>query len=688
MSSPAGDEGRQLFERAAELASRAVAFDRSGHQEAAVYHYVQAAGALLEARKTGATIAHLEKRANDYLSRAEQLSEKAAKAVPLHAPAADGRAEMERVFFLMSQALDEDEAGNAREALQLYGQAVELCLEANKKFPSPRFTEAAEQALGRAERLKASLGASLESLPPPLPELDDLPELELEEPSAPPAETPPPPAGRASGGGGTARPPARSPRNDKAPLHRGFSSGLLVSGSDAYTKDELRVLAATSRINDNVYVPFMAADLRERFASPLPFTDRAGPLALSPKQRRDFSRWARPEELSDQPCMIQKIDCFSIKQTCISDCSFVASLAVSALYEKRFNKPLITSIIYPRNRNNQPVYNPCGKYMVRLHINGVPRKVVIDDQLPVDRHGRLLCSYSADRRELWVSLLEKAYMKVMGGYDFPGSNSNIDLYALTGWIPERQSIRPGDAEFNADALFRRLHDCHQKGQVLITVATGEMSEQAADRAGLVPTHAYAVLDIREVQGQRLLLLKNPWSHLRWKGNFSEMDQRHWTPSLRAALSYDPQSAQQFDNGVFWIDYESLCRFFDVFYMSWNPQLFSHTFCHHQTWLAGQGPIRDMYNIGENPQYRLEVRGPTVVWVLLSRHITEIEDFRNNKEYITVAVYRTDGSRVYYPSKRGGRGPRAGPTAPVSTTPVRGEGGVPGLDRRLPCLLPQ
>lgn len=35
-------------------------------------------------------------------------------------------------------------------------------------------------------------------------------------------------------------------------------------------------------------------------------------------------------------------------------------------------------------------------------------------------------------------------MKVNGGYDFPGSNSGIDLFCLTGWLPEHMQFNSKD----------------------------------------------------------------------------------------------------------------------------------------------------------------------------------------------------------------------------------------------------
>ena len=102
------------------------------------------------------------------------------------------------------------------------------------------------------------------------------------------------------------------------------------------------------------------------------------------------------------PTVIMNVDCFSVKQTVVSDCSLVASIAISAQYEKKHGKKLITSLIYPQNKKQEPVYNPCGKYMVKLRINGVSRKVVIDDYFPLGPRGELLCSYSSNKNELWI----------------------------------------------------------------------------------------------------------------------------------------------------------------------------------------------------------------------------------------------------------------------------------------------
>ncbi|XP_045055947.1 calpain-7 isoform X2 [Desmodus rotundus] len=542
---------------AVQFARLAVQRDHEGRYSEAVFYYKEAAQALIYAEMAGSSLEHIQEKINEYLERVQALHSavQSKSAGPLKSK---HQLDLERAHFLVTQAFDEDEKGNVEDAIELYTEAVDLCLKTSSetadKTLQNKLKQLARQALDRAEALS-------EPLTKPLCKIKST----NSKPKPPPTRT-------------------HFPLGINPFLERPqpfISPQACDAQGQRYTAEEIEVLRTTSKINGVEYVPFMHIDLRERFAYPMPFCDRLGKLPLSPKQKAMFSKWVRPEELTSNPVMIYTVSSFSIKQTIVSDCSFVASLAISAAYERRFNKKLITSIIYPQNKDGEPEYNPCGKYMVKLHLNGVPRKVIIDDQLPVDHKGELLCSYSNNKSELWVSLIEKAYMKVMGGYDFPGSNSNIDLHALTGWIPERIAMHSDSQTFSKGSCFRMLYQRFHKGDVLITASTGMMAEAEGDKWGLVPTHAYAVLDIREFKGLRFIQLKNPWSHLRWKGRYSENDVKNWTPELQKYLNFDPRTAQKIDNGIFWISWDDLCQYYDVIYLSWNPGLFKESTCIHR-----------------------------------------------------------------------------------------------------------
>uniref|UniRef100_K7E8B2 Calpain 7 n=1 Tax=Ornithorhynchus anatinus TaxID=9258 RepID=K7E8B2_ORNAN len=458
---------------AVQFAQLAVQRDQGGRYQEAVFYYKEAAQALIYAGMAGSSLENIQDKINEYLERVQALysAVQSQNSDPLKSKQ---QMDLERAHFLVTQAFDEDDKGNAEEAIELYTEAVDLCLktsnETSDQALQTKLKQLARQALDRAEALKESMSSSSQKdKPTPVK-------------SSQPVRT-------------------FFPLGPDFSLNNKPQTVRSVQASEPqgqrYTSEEIEVLRKTSKINGIEYVPFMSVDLRERFAFPMPFSDKYGKLPLSPKQKAIFSKWVRPDDLTNNPTMIYTVSSFSIKQTIVSDCSFVASLAISAAYERRYNKKLITSIIYPQNKKGEPEYNPCGKYMVKLHINGVPRKVIIDDQLPIDHNGELLCSYSNNKSELWVSLIEKAYMKVMGGYDFPGSNSNIDLHALTGWIPERIAMHSDNQSFNKESSFRMLYQRFHKGDVLITTATGVMSEEEGEKWGLVPTHAYAVLDIRE-----------------------------------------------------------------------------------------------------------------------------------------------------------------------------------------------
>ena len=54
------------------------------------------------------------------------------------------------------------------------------------------------------------------------------------------------------------------------------------------------------------------------------------------------------------------------------------------------------------------------------------------------------------------------------------------------------------------------------GSTLITMGTGKLDKEESEKSGLVTTHAYGVLRVVTVNGQKLVQMKNPWSEKRWK----------------------------------------------------------------------------------------------------------------------------------------------------------------------------
>lgn len=207
-------------------------------------------------------------------------------------------------------------------------------------------------------------------------------------------------------------------------------------------------------------------------------------------------------------------------------------------------------------------------------------------------------------------------------------------------------------------MWNRIHNAHVYGDVLITLGTGKISRKEEKALGLAGEHDYAVLDLKVIGSQRLLLVKNPWCDgMVWKKSLyiPELTEasKTWAQELRSALPDDSKAPQ----GTFWMSFEDVVQHFESLYLNWNPGLFLHRQDHHLQW-----DIPSMKNPGSfthNPQYSVRSAQKDTVWILLSRHFQTAEQaiVKSNVKaipgsssalgFISIYIFSTcSGRRVY------------------------------------------
>ncbi len=253
----------------------------------------------------------------------------------------------------------------------------------------------------------------------------------------------------------------------------------------------------------------------------------------------------------------------------LGDCYFLSALASLAQTPDRIKRLI-------RFRRTTET----GVYCFSLCLNGIWENVVVDDKIPCLPSANKPIFCQSKTSEVWAILLEKAWAKIHGGYlNVESGRLEESLKALSGAPCNLHMIASDRME---EDQWVELLDARRRAYVL-ACSTKDFSDRKLDSkgvdplSGLVASHGYSILGIYELVRQpdgsfrrlssadspsaanlRLLKVRNPWSSVEWRGDFSD-NSANWTPQLKKELSL-----AESEDGIFFITAKDFARHFSSF----------------------------------------------------------------------------------------------------------------------------
>ncbi|KPA75514.1 putative calpain-like cysteine peptidase putativecysteine peptidase Clan CA family C2 [Leptomonas pyrrhocoris] len=320
----------------------------------------------------------------------------------------------------------------------------------------------------------------------------------------------------------------------------------------------------------------------------LPFVDLSFPpvqASIESGASKPFKQlpWGRPSmyikpELQDQVRLFRDGICpGDVEQGELGDCWLMCALATQA----EEPKTIMQMFRHPKGADLARRERAIGAYRVSFNKNGLWRSILVDDYLPVVA-GVPTFAHSSDPCELWPAILEKAFAKMHGSYAM--IQSGDPMHALTdmsGYPAMRIDDAFAEATVNGGRnVSQKLLAWQKKGYLTILTTPGKAPaistdaknapdfsdqpelETALAGTGLLPGHAYSVLDVKEFnKGQiRLLCVRNPWLYgegwtRAWSWEGPEWQQHR---DIATACNY---AKNRNDRSIVWMSFEDALQYF-------------------------------------------------------------------------------------------------------------------------------
>ncbi|KNG50856.1 calpain-like protein [Stemphylium lycopersici] len=389
---------------------------------------------------------------------------------------------------------------------------------------------------------------------------------------------------------------------------------------EACTRKVAKIVKECRRLNQKYRDPHFDIEADFKRSQAFPETP-ADCLSGLNEEQTDFHPQSvkRVEDIFDNPrFFIEGATANDVRQGNDGDCWFMSALATISNKEE-----LIQRVCVARDEQ-------VGVYGFVFHRDGEWISEVIDDKLylikedfdeakieryhwlelqnrksPEDEYRTVMQTGSralyfaqcSDPNETWLPLLEKAFAKAHGDYSaIDGGFVGEGIEDLTGGVTSEI--------FATDILDKDKFWREELMNVNKTFlfGCGQMGGIYGARKGIQEKHAYSVMEAREIDGQRLLKLRNPWGRTEWTGRWSDGSEE-WTPEWMQKLNH-----KFGDDGVFWISYKDLLRTYQHFD---RTRLFGPEWTVSQQWTSVNVPWSVDY-LDTKFKIHLAKDGPVVI----------------------------------------------------------------------------